>query len=237
MSNAPLQIPYRSALIVGVGEGISAAVARRLADAGVEVALAARNVEKLEPLARATGALALAADASDPDSVSSLFDRVAQRMGDPEVVIYNAAGRLRGPLAELDPAAVQRSLAVTAFGAFLVVRQAAARMLPRGSGAILLTGATAGIKGFAQSAPFAMGKFALRGLAQSAARELGPRGIHVVHFVIDGSVRSASRPEAPDQPDSTLDPDAIAQSYLDALRQPRSAWSTEIELRPWVERF
>jgi NAD(P)-dependent dehydrogenase (short-subunit alcohol dehydrogenase family) len=142
-----------------------------------------------------------------------------------------------GPIAELDPNAVQQALAVTAFGGFLVTQQAAKLMLPRGRGAILLTGATASVKGFARSAAFAMGKFALRGLAQSAARELGPRGIHVAHFIIDGAVRSAARPEAADKPDSTLDPDAIAASYIDLLRQPRSAWSQEVELRPWVEHF
>jgi NAD(P)-dependent dehydrogenase (short-subunit alcohol dehydrogenase family) len=144
---------------------------------------------------------------------------------------------VRGALAELDPAEVEQALGVTAFGAFLVVQQAARQMVPRGRGAILLTGATAGIKGFANSAAFAMGKFALRGLAQSAARELGPQGVHVAHFVIDGGVRGAHRPEPADRPDSMLDPDAIAQSYVDVLRQPRSAWSLEVELRPWVERF
>jgi NAD(P)-dependent dehydrogenase (short-subunit alcohol dehydrogenase family) len=224
-------------LIVGAGAGISASVARQLAAAGVKVALAARDAGKLEALANSCGAECFAADASDPGSVRTLFDQVARRMGEPEVLVYNAASRVRGPLVDLDPAAVQSALMTTAFGAFLCVQQAAARMLPRGRGAVLLTGATAGIKGLAQSAPFAMGKFALRALAQSAARELGPRGIHVAHFVIDGAVRAAARPDPADHPDSTLDPDAIAQSYLDVLRQPRSAWSLEVELRPWVERF
>jgi NAD(P)-dependent dehydrogenase (short-subunit alcohol dehydrogenase family) len=132
---------------------------------------------------------------------------------------------------------VRRSLDVTAFGAFLVAQQAARRMLARGRGNILFTGASASVKGYAQSAPFAMGKFALRGLAQSMARELAPRNIHVAHLVIDGGVRSAERREAPDQPDSMLDPDAIAQTYLQIIRQPRSAWAWEIELRPWVEKF
>jgi NAD(P)-dependent dehydrogenase (short-subunit alcohol dehydrogenase family) len=159
------------------------------------------------------------------------------RLGEPDVVIYNAGARVRGRLAELDPAAVEQALAVTAFGAFLVAQQAARCMEPRGRGAILLTGATAGIKGFAQSAAFAMGKFALRGLAQSAARELGPKGIHVAHFIIDGAVRSSQRTEPAEHPDSTLDPEAIAQTYVDVLCQPRSAWSLEVELRPWIERF
>jgi NAD(P)-dependent dehydrogenase (short-subunit alcohol dehydrogenase family) len=232
-----MDFPFRTALIVGTGPGISASLARSLAGLGVKVGLAARNVQKLEALVQDTGAQAFAADASDPDSVAKLFDQVSARIGEPEIVVYNAAARAQGPLADLDPAAVQKALAVTAFGGFLVTQQAARRMVPRGHGAILLTGATASIKGFAHSASFAMGKFALRGLAQSAARELGPKGIHVAHFIIDGGVRAAHRPDSADKPDSTLDPDAIAQSYLDVLRQPRSAWSHEVELRPWVERF
>jgi NAD(P)-dependent dehydrogenase (short-subunit alcohol dehydrogenase family) len=229
--------PYRSALIVGAGPGISASLARSLTGLGVTVALAARNIQKLDALIRGTGAQAFAADAAVPASVAKLFDEATDRIGAPDIVIYNAGARAHGPLADLDPLAVQKAIAITAFGGFLVTQQAAKRMLPRGRGAILLTGATASIKGFAQSSAFAMGKFALRGLAQSAARELGPKGIHVAHFVIDGAVRSAQRPDSAEQPDSTLDPDAIAQSYVDVLRQPRSAWSFEVELRPWVERF
>jgi NAD(P)-dependent dehydrogenase (short-subunit alcohol dehydrogenase family) len=203
----------------------------------VKIALAARNVQKLGALIQGTGAQAFSADASDPESVARLFDQVTDRIGVPEIVVYNAGARAHGPLIELDPAAVQRAVATTAFGGFLVTQQAAKRMVPRGRGAILLTGATASVKGFANSAAFAMGKFALRGLAQSAARELGPRGIHVAHFIIDGMVRAEHRPDPADKPDSTLDPDAIAQSYINVLRQPRSAWSHEIELRPWVEHF
>jgi len=229
--------PYRSALIVGAGLGISASLARHFAALGVKVALAARNVQKLEPLIQGTGTLAFSADASDPESVAQLFQQVCDRMDEPDIVVYNASARIQGPLAELDPSAVQRALAVTAFGGFLVTQQAAKRMLPRGHGAILLTGATASVKGFAHSAAFAMGKFALRGLAQSAAREFGPKGIHVAHFIIDGGVRAAHRQDPADRPDSTLDPEAIAQAYIDVLRQPRSAWSQEVELRPWVEHF
>jgi NAD(P)-dependent dehydrogenase (short-subunit alcohol dehydrogenase family) len=232
-----MDFPYRSALIVGTGPGISASLARRLAGFGVEIALAARNVQKLDALIQDTRAQAFAADAASPESVARLFDQVRDRIGDPEIVVYNAGARAQGPLAELDPEAVQKAIAITAFGGFLVTQQAAKRMVPLGRGAILLTGATASIKGFAHSASFAMGKFALRGLAQSAARELAPQGIHVAHFIIDGGVRAAHRPDPADKPDSTLDPDAIAQSYVDVLRQPRSAWSHEIELRPWVERF
>jgi NAD(P)-dependent dehydrogenase (short-subunit alcohol dehydrogenase family) len=132
---------------------------------------------------------------------------------------------------------VEKSIAVTAFGAFLVAQEAAKLMALKGHGAIFLTGASAGVKGYPQSAPFAMGKFALRGMAQSMARELSPQGVHVIHIVVDGGIRSARRVEPPDKPDSMLDPDAIAQTYLDLLRQNRSAWSWEIEVRPWVEKF
>ncbi|MBV8506051.1 MAG: SDR family NAD(P)-dependent oxidoreductase [Alphaproteobacteria bacterium] len=230
-------ISYRNALIVGAGSGISAAVARGLAASGLRVGLAARNIDKLASLAAEIGAERFATDASDPAAVARLFEAADNRLGEPHVVLYNASARAHGPIAELDPEAVRKAVEISAFGGFLVVREAARRMIDHGSGAILLTGASASIKGYPHSAAFAMGKFALRGLAQSAARELGPKGIHVAHFVIDGGVRSARRPDPADRPDSTLDPDAIAQTYLEVLRQPRSAWSLEVELRPWVETF
>jgi NAD(P)-dependent dehydrogenase (short-subunit alcohol dehydrogenase family) len=231
------EIPYRTALIVGAGPGISGSVARGLAKAGLKVGLAARNTEKLAALAGEIGAETFAADASDPAAVADLFAQADKRLGEPDVVLYNPSARVPGPIAELDPEAVRKALEVSAFGGFLVVQQAAKRMLPHGKGAILLTGASASVKGYARSAIFAMGKFALRGLAQSTARELAPQGIHVAHFVIDGGVRSARRPDPDNRPDSTLDPDAIAQTYVEILRQPRSAWSWEVELRPWVENF
>jgi len=230
-------IPYRIALIIGAGSGISASVARGLASAGLQVGLAARNVEKLAPLAAETRAQTFAVDASDPAAVARLFDESDRRLGEPDVVLYNASARAHGPIAELDPEAVRRAVEISAFGGFLVVQQAARRMIPHGRGAILLTGASASVKGYPHSAAFAMGKFALRGLAQSTARELGPKGIHIAHFVIDGGVRNARRPDPAERPDSTLDPDAIAQTYIEILRQPRSAWSLEVELRPWVETF
>jgi NAD(P)-dependent dehydrogenase (short-subunit alcohol dehydrogenase family) len=230
-------IPYRTALIVGAGPGISASVARGLAAAGLKVGLAARNVEKLVPLATETGAQTFAVDASDPAGVERLFADADSRLGEPDVVLYNASARAHGPIAELDPEAVRKAIEISAFGGFLTVRQAAQRMISHGRGAILLTGASASVKGYPHSAAFAMGKFALRGLAQSTARELGAKGIHVAHFVIDGGVRSARRPDPANRPDSTLDPEAIAQTYLEVLRQPRSAWSLEVELRPWVETF
>jgi NAD(P)-dependent dehydrogenase (short-subunit alcohol dehydrogenase family) len=230
-------LPYRTALIIGAGPGISASLARQLSAEGLGVALAARDTAKLADIVRDTGAVAFAADATDPAAVAALFQAVDERLGEPDVVVYNASARVAGPLAELDPEAVRQSLHVSAFGGFLAVQQAARRMVPKGQGAILLTGASASVKGFARSAAFAMGKFALRGLAQSAARELGPQGIHVAHFNIDGGVRSARRADPADRPDSTLSPDGIAQTYLDILRQPRNAWSLEVELRPWVETF
>jgi NAD(P)-dependent dehydrogenase (short-subunit alcohol dehydrogenase family) len=231
------ELPYRTALIVGAGAGISASVARGLAAAGLKLGLAARNVDKLAELATETGAERFAADASDPAAVVHLFEEVDARLGSPDVVLYNASARAPGSVAEIEPEAVRKAIEISAFGAFLTVQQAARRMVPQGHGAILLTGASASVKGFPLSAAFAMGKFALRGLAQSTARELGPKGIHVAHFVIDGGVRSARRPDPPNRPDSTLDPDAIAQTYLEVLRQPRSAWSLEVEMRPWVETF
>jgi NAD(P)-dependent dehydrogenase (short-subunit alcohol dehydrogenase family) len=231
------QTVYRKALIVGVGAGLSASLARAFAKAGMKVAVAARRPENLTTLAQQTGAKAFACDVTNRDQVTTLFADVEAAFGAPDVVVYNASYRTRGPFVELDPAEVERALAVTAFGGFLVAHEAAKRMLPSAHGAILFTGASASVKGYAQSAPFAMGKFALRGLAQSMARELSPQGIHVAHVVIDGGIRSARRPDPPDKPDSTLDPDAIAQSYLDLLHQHRSAWAWEIELRPWLEKF
>ncbi len=221
-------VPYATALIIGAGAGISASLARELTSAGLRVGLVARNAGKLDALRTETGAMAFSADASDPAGVARLFDEVDTALGEPDVVVYNPSLRAPGPLADLDPETVRQVLMVSAFGAFLVVQQAARRMAPRGKGAILLTGA---------SAAFAMGKFALRGLAQSAARELGPKGIHVAHVVVDGVVRSATRPDPADKPDSTLSPDSIARTYLGLLQQPRDAWSFEVELRPWVETF
>jgi NAD(P)-dependent dehydrogenase (short-subunit alcohol dehydrogenase family) len=227
----------KTALIVGAGQGISASLTRKLRAAGLNVALAARNTAKLDPLTAETGATAFPCDAADPKTVPRLFDQVQTAFGPPDIVIYNASFRTRGPLAELNPADVQKTLAINAFGGFLVAQRAAQIMTPSGAGTILFTGASASVKGYAQSAPFAMGKFALRGLAQSMARELGPRGIHVAHIVIDGAVRSPTRPEPPDRPDSYLDPDAIADTYLALIAQPRSAWTHELELRPWTEHF
>jgi NAD(P)-dependent dehydrogenase (short-subunit alcohol dehydrogenase family) len=227
---------YQRALIVGAGEGLSASLARLFARKGMQVALASRNPDKLAALCKETGAHAFACDASDAGQVQKLFSAVDQA-GEPDVVVYNPSARVRGPITDLDPADVERALAVCAFGAFLVAQQAARRLLPKKRGAILLTGASAGVKGYPQSAPFAMGKFALRGLAQSLARELSPQGIHVAHFVIDGGIARPGRAAPSGEPDALLETDAIAASYFHVLTQPRSAWTWEIELRPWVEKF
>ena len=228
---------YSKVLVVGSGSGLSASLARLFSREGFKVALAARNTEKLAPLCSATGATAFSCDVSDPDQVSRLFQDVDSKIGAPDVVIFNASARSRGPFISLDAGEVEKAIRISAFGGFLVAQQAARRMTPNGHGAILFTGASASVKGYAQSAPFAMGKFALRGLAQSMARELAPLGIHVAHFIIDGAIRNPGRTEPLDNPDSLLDPDAIAANYLHVLYQPRSAWTWEMELRPWVERF
>lgn len=229
--------PYRSALIVGAGSGLSASLARLFVKEGMQVGLAARSPAKLDEFVKATGCAAYNCDAAKRDEVDKLFADLDAAGATPDVVVYNASYRTRGPLVELDPGEVAKALEITAFGGFLVAQAVVKRMLRQGQGAILFTGASASVKGYAQSAPFAMGKFALRGLAQSMARELHPKGIHVAHVVVDGGIKSARRVEPADAPDSMLDPDAIAETYLHLLRQPRSTWSWEIEVRPWVERF
>jgi NAD(P)-dependent dehydrogenase (short-subunit alcohol dehydrogenase family) len=224
-----------SALIVGAGSGLSAALARLLAKAGMRVALAARHTEKLAALAAETGAGTYQCDASEPRDVEALFAAVTAASGAPDLVIYNPSYRARGAFVELDQQEVLKSLVVTAYGGFLVAQAAVREMLARGSGTLLFTGASASVKGYARSAPFAMGKFALRGLAQSLARELAPQNIHVGHVVIDGGIAAADRRGG--GPDAMLDPAAIAAEYLHLHRQQRSAWTWEIEVRPWVETF
>ncbi|WP_127902611.1 SDR family NAD(P)-dependent oxidoreductase [Solirhodobacter olei] len=227
------------ALIVGAGSGLSAALARSFHREGYAVALAARDTAKLATLAAEVDAACHACDAADPAAVTALFAALGRA---PRVVVYNPSARVRGPIAGLDPAEVRRALDTTAFGAFLVGQAAARAMLataPEGGtrGTILFTGASAGVKGFPQSASFAMGKFAQRGLAQSMSRELHPQGIHVAWINIDGGIRNPGRVEPPDAPDSMLDPEAIAQTYVALVNQHRSAWSEEIAVRPWVEKF
>lgn len=228
------------AVIVGTGRGLSASLARLFAREGMQVVVAARDTAKLAGLCDETGARAVACDASDPTAVSALFQDIDENSGTPDLVVYNASNRGgRGPLVDLDPDAVRQAILVSCFGGFLVGQAAARRMLVAGKGTILFTGASASYKGYANSSSFAMGKFGLRGLAQSMARELAPKGIHVAHFPIDGGIR-----QGPDDPragkrgdDGLLDPDAIAETYLHVHRQHRSAWTWEVELRPWSENF
>ena len=229
--------PYHTALIVGAGAGVSASLARALRGLASRSGSPPAMSKNSKDLCAETGALSFAADAADAGSVAELFAQADARLGEPDVVVFNAGARLRGPIADLDPTEVEKVLAIGALGGFHVAQQAARRMIPNGRGALLFTGATASVKGYPLSAAFAMSKFALRGLAQAAARELGPKGVHVAHFILDGGVRNASRPDPEEKPDSTLDPHAIAQAYVDVLRQERSAWSFEIDLRPWVETF
>ncbi len=224
-----------TALIVGAGAGLSAALARHLARDGVQVALAARTAGKLADLAAETGARTYEADCSALADVERLFSALDDDLGTPDLVVYNPSYRSRGPLVDLDPADVEKALRITCFGGFLVGQAAARRMLARGQGTILFTGASASVKGYAHSAPFAMGKFGLRGLAQSMARELAPKNIHVAHFVIDGGILPPG--SADGDADSRLHPEAIAETYLNVYRQHRSAWTWEVELRPWVEKF
>lgn len=227
------------ALIVGVGDGLSASLARLFHAQGYRIALAARNTAKIGALAKEVGATLHVCDASESDQVTQLFSEIE---GPVSVAVYNPSARQRGPLTNLDPEGVRQAIQVTAYGAFLVGQEATRRMLSQESidgvrGTILFTGASAGVKGFPQSAPFAMGKFAQRGLAQSMARELHPQGIHVAWINIDGAIRNPGRTEPADKPDSMLDPDAIAQTYFSLVQQHRSAWTNEIEIRPWVEQF
>ena len=225
------------ALIVGAGSGLSASLARAFTREGLHCVLAARKTEKLKPLCDELKATAVACDSAQPDQVDALYAKLDTLCDAPAVVVYNASQRVRGPVAELDPKQVADAISVTAYGGFLVARAAAQRMLKKGAGTIIFTGASASVKGYALSATFAMGKFALRGLAQSMARELAPQNIHVAHVVIDGGISSAQRPVPADKPDSLLHPDAIAETYVHLTKQPRNAWTWEIEVRPWVERF
>lgn len=228
-----------TALIIGAGPGLSASIARLCATEGMDVALAARDCAKLDGLKSEIKGRAYGCDVSAPDQVASLFAQVTKDAGVPDLVVFNPSYRTRGPISDLDPEEVKKTLLVAGFGGFLVGQAAARAMAGRGSGSILFTGASASVKGYVNSAPFAMGKFALRGLVQSMARELAPRNIHVAHFVIDGGIsKGPDDPRGADRgPDAMLEPDAIAQTYLHVHRQHRSAWSWEIELRPWVESF
>jgi len=227
-------MPENVALIIGAGAGLSASLARKFAGNGYKVALAARDPGKLTDLAAETGASTYTCNAANPGEMAALFKAVDGDLGEPTVAVYNPSARVRGPVHEIDPEKVRDAILTSSYGAFLMAQEAVKRMLPKSSGTLLFTGASAGVKGFANSSSFAMGKFALRGLAQALARELHPQGIHVGHFVIDGGI--ATTHGARDD-DGTLSPDAIAESYWHFVNQHRSSWAWEIELRPWIEKF
>jgi NAD(P)-dependent dehydrogenase (short-subunit alcohol dehydrogenase family) len=228
----------RIAIIVGAGLGLSASLARKFSLVGMKVALAARNIHKLTPLITEISGLAYTCDTSDPGSVQALFSRVKEELGVPELVVFNASKRVRGDIDKIDPVEVKNALLTSCYGGFLVGQEASKLMLSVGNGTIIFTGASAGVKGFPRSATFAMGKFGLRGLAQSMSRELHPRNIHVVHVVIDGGIQTIEKIIGKkESKDGWLSPDSIAETYYQLHIQHRSAWSSEIEVRPWVEKF
>lgn len=234
------------AVVVGVGPGLGAALAMRFARAGMNVALAARSLERIEGIAVDCCSIghcgrAYAVDATDEAAVEALFDKVAMDMGTPGLVVYNAGAFVKRGVLETTVEEFERCWRVGCLGGFLVGRAAVRRMLAGQApgGTMVFTGATASLRGGAQFHNLAVGKFGLRALAQSMAREFQPRGIHVAHVVIDGQI-NADRPgyRAEERgPDALLDPEAIAETYYQLHRQPRSAWSLEVDLRPWVERF
>jgi NAD(P)-dependent dehydrogenase (short-subunit alcohol dehydrogenase family) len=227
------------ALVVGVGPGLGAALARRFAQGGLAVAMAARNPDKLDALAREVGGRAYACDAADAASVDRLFEQVERDLGAPTVAIYNAGAYAPGAVVDIQAAEFERCWRILCLGGFLVGQRAARSMAAAGRGTILFTGATASLRGGANFANLAVGKFGLRAVVQSMARELGPKGIHVAHVVIDGQIRSEryAHLEKERPPDGLLDPAAIAESYWHLHQQPRSAWTLELDLRPWVEKF
>ena len=228
----------KNILIVGAGLGLSFSLARLFHREGMKVSLAARNIDKLKELSSKIDANIYQCDSSEVSEVENLFNILDTQIGTPDLVIYNPSARVRGPIGELNPNEVKKALEITSFGGFLVAQEAAKRMMKRGSGSIFFTGATAGVKGFPNSSVFAMGKFALRGLAQSLARELHPKNIHIGHFVIDGGIsKSKYFGNNNNENDALLDPDEIAKTYLNFYKQNKSAWSWEIEIRPWVEKF
>jgi len=237
-------MPEEIALIVGAGKGLSASLARLFHSEGMKVILAARNIEKLKSIASETKATLFECDGSDIDQVENMFKQIDELHDHIDLVVYNPSDRVPGFITEIDPVAAKKAIEITSFGAFLVARQAAKRMTQAGKGTILFTGATAGVKGFPLSSTFAMGKFALRGLAQALARELHPLNIHVGHFVIDGRILTLKRWEeiggTKDNLEDTeqlLHPDEIAKIYLQFHRHHKSTWSWEIELRPKDEGF
>ena len=222
----------KSVLIVGAGSGLSASLARIFHSKGMKIALAARNIEKLSSLKQETDALVFKCDSTENKSVHDLFSQTDSTIGTPEIVIYNPSLRIVKPFVEYDPDEVLQSIKVNSYGAFLVAHESAKRMIKSGQGNIFFTGSSASIKGFAKSASFAIGKFGLRGLAQSLARELHPQNIHIGHFVIDGGIG-----REPIGNYQMIHPDEIAKQYFNFYQQDKKAWSWEIEIRTNTEKF
>ncbi|HEX4584685.1 MAG TPA: SDR family NAD(P)-dependent oxidoreductase [Burkholderiaceae bacterium] len=227
------------AVVAGAGPGLGRALAQRFIQGGMRVALLARDAGRLTALAESLGpdARPLTCDLTHPDAVSAAFDRVEHELGTPQCVVFNAGTYRPGTVLEVRPQDFLESWKIGCYAGFLVGQQAARRMLDRGSGTILFSGATASLRGSARFVNLASPKFALRALAQSMARELGPLGLHVAHVIIDGQIRAAGRQHANVDPDAQLDPAAIAECYWQLHTQPRSAWTLELDLRPSVERF
>ncbi|HEX6119569.1 MAG TPA: SDR family NAD(P)-dependent oxidoreductase [Dongiaceae bacterium] len=221
------------AIVIGVGPGLGAALVEKCAREGMKVSAGARDQDRLRTLVDGRGlkdVAALSCDVTDQSSVTALFNEAIADHGVPELVIFNASGYARGSILELAPGQLEAAWRVGCLGGFHVGQAAAKAMAPARRGTILFTGATASLRGSANFAPFAIAKFGLRALAQSMARELGPKGIHVAHVVIDGQIGATDN-------DSTLNPAGIAEAYWSIHRQPRSAWTLEADLRTWVEKF
>ena len=222
----------KAVLIVGAGSGLSASLARAFNSKGMKIVLAARNTDKLDSLKKEIDALVFKCDSTENKSVQNLFLQTDSIIGTPEIVIYNPSLRIVKPFIEYDPVEMLQSIKVNSYGAFLVAHESVKRMLKIGKGNIFFTGSSASVKGFAKSASFAMGKFGLRGLAQSLARELHPQNIHIGHFVIDGGI--GKEPVGNYQ---MIHPDEIAKQYLNFYLQDKKAWSWEIEIRTNTEKF
>ena len=232
------------ATVVGVGPGLGAAISRRFANEGFAVALLARREESVadaqQEIQDAGGkALHVTADATDPNSIEEAFMRVRDELGDPEVLVYNAGAFQMGGVMELTPEQFDTCFKANCAGAFYVAQQVLPAMLEAGRGTVLLTGATASMRGSARFSALAVGKFGLRALGQSMARELGPQGVHVAHVIIDGQISTPRvREMSPDRDEGTmLSPDAIAETYWQLHSQDRTAWTFELDLRPSVENF
>lgn len=233
-----------SAVVVGVGPGLGAALVRRCASEGLQVYMTARSPAHLDRVRESLGALAghvhaVPCDATDEAAIEEVVARASVPHGAPVLAVYNAGAYQPREIMEIETEEFEQCWRVGCFGGFLLARAAARRMTACGSGTILLTGATASLRGGARFANLAVGKFGLRALAQSLAREIGPKGVHVAHVIIDGMIHSERYAHlAADRPsDALLDPDAIADAYWQLHAQHRSAWTLELDVRPWVEKF